>query len=123
MSEWKTTLKSEELGRWEHRLLADLVFEDDEIGEVIAPSGMLTDFASIRSLHNVVLFILYALVAGYGNKSAAIHDLLYTEAKHDRKTCDQVLFRALRAEGIARWRAWLFYAGVRLGGGSHFGGK
>ena len=27
-----------------------------------------------------------------------------------------VLYRALRAEGVARWRAWLFWAGVRIGG-------
>lgn len=121
MSEWKTTLKSEELGRGEHRLLDDLVFEDDVVGVIVAPKGMITDFASIKILHNIFLFVLYALVAGYGNKSAAIHDLLYAEATLDRKVADQVLFRALRAEGVAKWRAYLFYFGVRIGGSRHFG--
>jgi len=26
----------------------------------------------------------------------------------------------LRAEGVARWRAWLMWLGVRVGGGSHY---
>lgn len=123
MSAWKTTLKTEQLGRWQYLLLDDLVFDDEVAGVITAPKGFETDFASIKALHNVFLFVLYALVAGYGDKSATIHDVLYSEAKLDRKTCDQVLYRALRAEGIAKWRAWLFYAGVRIGGASHFGGK
>ncbi|WP_282362128.1 hypothetical protein [Pseudomonas sp. PS01300] len=47
-------------------LLADLVLEDDA-HTITVPAGLATDFASIKVLHNAFLFVLFALVAGYGN--------------------------------------------------------
>ncbi|WP_279627450.1 DUF1353 domain-containing protein [Pseudomonas mohnii] len=44
----------------------------------------------------------------------------YTASSNSRKEADAILYRALRAEGVARWRAWLFWAGVRIGGAKHF---
>lgn len=120
MSKFITTLKTEQIGKWNHKLFADLVLIDDEHGRLVAEIGFSTDFASIRVLHNAVFFMLFALVAGYGNYSATIHDKLYTTGQVTRRQADAVLYRALRAEGVARWRAWLFWAGVRLGGASHY---
>jgi len=116
MSKFLTTLKTEQIDKFNHDLLADLVYEDDILGLITVPTGFVTDFASIRALHNVFLFVLYALVAGYGNYSATVHDYLYAKSTHTRSECDDVLYRALRVEGIAKWRAWMFWAGVRLGG-------
>lgn len=119
MSRFTTTLKTEQVGKWSHTLLADLVFEDD-LGVFVVPAGYQTDFASIRTLHNAAFFILFALVAGYGNYAATLHDHLYEHGSLTRKQADAVLYRALRAEGVARWRAWLFWAGVRIGGAKHY---
>lgn len=116
MSKYWTTLKAEQIDKWNHVLLDKLAFEDDKHGMITVPAGFETDYASIRMLHNVLLFVLYALVAGYGNYSATIHDYLYATNGYTRKECDDVLYRALRAEGVARWRAWIFWAGVRIGG-------
>ncbi|WP_144415518.1 DUF1353 domain-containing protein, partial [Pseudomonas putida] len=69
-------LKTEQIDRWQHTLLADLVLEDDA-GTFTVPAGFATDFASIRVLHNAFLFVLFALVSGYGNYSATVHDWLY----------------------------------------------
>lgn len=115
-----TTLKSEQVGKWQHLLLADLVLADDEHGVITVPSGFSTNFASIQMLHNAFLFLLFALVSGYGNYAATVHDWLYTTGEVTRKQADAVLYRALRAEGVARWRAWLMYAGVRIGGAKHY---
>ncbi|WP_426111348.1 DUF1353 domain-containing protein [Pseudomonas sp. DSP3-2-2] len=120
MSQFLTTLKTEQRGKWNHRLLADLVLDDDQHGRLLVEIGFETNFASLQVLHNVVLFPLYALVAGYGNYAATIHDKLYTSGQLSRKDADDVLYRALRAEGVAKWRAWIFWAGVRLGGSSHY---
>lgn len=125
MSIFLTTLKTEQVGKWNHSLLDVLVFEDDKVGTVIVPAGFSTDFASIKTLHNVFLFIFFALVSGYGNYAAVIHDYLYTTHSVGtraitRKEADKVLYRSLRAEGIAKWRAWLFWVGVRLGGSSSY---
>lgn len=123
MSTWKTSLKSEEVNRKKYILLEDLVLEDDVFGEITVPKGFVTDYASVSVLQNLILAPVFVLVADYGDKAATVHDMLYTEAKLSRKECDQVLYRALLAEGLEKWRAWLFYAGVRVGGGSHFGNK
>ena len=120
MSKFLTTLKTEQVGKFNHTLLAYLTLMDDEVGTIIVPSGFQTDFASILVLHNVFLFPLFALIAGYGNYAATVHDWLYTTGKVTREQADAVLYRALRAEGVAAWRAWLFWAGVRIGGASKY---
>lgn len=125
MSKFLTTLKTEQVGKWNHTLLDILVLEDEEVGTITVPAGFSTDFASIKVLHNAFLFVLFALVSGYGNYAATVHDYLYTThavgtRAITRKEADEVLYRALRAEGVARWRAWIFWAGVRLGGSSSY---
>lgn len=120
MSRFVTTLKTDQTGKWTHVLLADLVLADDDQRVITVPTGFTTDFASIKVLHNVFLFVLFALVSGYGNYAATVHDFLYTTGGMSRKAADAVLYRALRAEGVARWRSWIFWAGVRLGGAKHY---
>jgi hypothetical protein len=110
-----TPLRTEEVGRWDRLVLTDLSLQDDILGRIDVPAGYVTDFASIRFLHNVFLFVLYALVAGYGNAAATVHDWLYDHGSCTRAQADALIYRALRASGIARWRAWLFWAGVRIG--------
>lgn len=119
MSRFLTPLQTEQLGKWNHRLLADLVLEDD-LGTFTAPAGFETNFASLQVLHNIVFFVFFALVAGYGNLAATIHDRLYASGQLRRKDCDAVFYRALRAEGVARWRARVMWAGVRIGGAGHY---
>ncbi|OOL39357.1 DUF1353 domain-containing protein [Pseudomonas sp. FSL W5-0299] len=121
MSRFVTTLKTEQVGRRQHTLLADLVLADENAGVIVVPAGITTNFASLDMLHNVFLFVLFALVSGYGNYAATVHDWLYTTGDISRKEADAVLYRALRAEGVARWRAWLFWIGVRVGGRKHYG--
>jgi hypothetical protein len=120
MNRFTTTLKTEQIGKWTHVLLADLVLADEEEQVITVPTGFRTDFASIKVLHNAFLFVLFALVSGYGNYAATVHDWLYTTGQISRKRADAVLYRALRAEGVARWRAWLFWAGVRIGGADQY---
>lgn len=120
MSRFVTTLKTEQVGKWTHTLLDDLVLADDDERTIIVPAGFITDFASIQVMHNAFLFVLFALVSGYGNYAATVHDWLYFGGQVSRKEADAVLYRALRAEGVARWRAWLMYAGVRIGGAKHY---
>lgn len=120
MSRFITTLKTDQTDRRTYTLLADLVLADEYERTIIVPAGFVTDFASIKVLHNAFLFVLFALVSGYGNYAATVHDWLYENGELRRKEADAVLYRALRAEGVARWRAWLMYAGVRLGGAKQY---
>lgn len=114
--EFKTTLITEQLGRTTFKLVSPLVF-----GNIIVPEGFVTNYASIGVFHNILLFPVYALFAGYGNYASTIHDYLYQEANLSREQCDDIFYQALRAEGVARWRAWLMWAGVRIGGAKSYG--
>lgn len=115
-----------EVDRRYYMLLDDFIFFDDVCGPVKALKGFHTNYASLDSLRNFILFPVYALLADYGDKSATIHDFLYNRGGYhtlddqfvrvSRREADQIFYRALRAEGIARWRAGMFYAGVRIGG-------
>lgn len=120
MSRFVTTLKTDQTDRRTYTLLDDLVLADEDERTITVPAGFVTDFASIKVLHNAFLFVLFALVSGYGNYAATVHDWLYENGQLSRKEADAVLYRALRAEGVARWRAWLMYAGVRLGGAKNY---
>ena len=120
MSRFVTTLKTEQTDRRTYKLLDALVLADEDQRTIIVPAGFVTDFASIQVLHNAFLFVLFALVSGYGNYAATIHDWLYLGGQISRKEADAVLYRALRAEGVARWRAYLFWLGVRTGGAKHY---
>ena len=120
MSRFVTTLKTDQTDRRTYTLLADLVLADEDERTITVPAGFVTDFASIKILHNAFLFVLFALVSGYGNYGATVHDFLYAQGQLSRKEADAVLYRALRAEGVARWRAYLFWLGVRLGGAKQY---
>lgn len=119
-----------EIGRRYYLLLDDFTFFDDVLGPIKATKGFKTNYASLDALRNIFLFPVYALLADYGDKSATIHDYLYNRGgfinvhgefiRVTRQQADQIFYRSLRAEGIARWRAGIFYGGVRLFGGKHY---
>ena len=119
--EFITTLVTDQMTRWQWQLRESLVYDDPEAGRIVVPAYFVTNFASIRSLR-VAATLIYAALVGYGNAACTVHDYLYDQGMIDRRRCDEVLFRALRAEGVARWLAWLFYIGVRLGGKRHYRG-
>jgi hypothetical protein len=114
--------------RW--KLLVDLTYDDTVYGVITAPAEFETNYASLDGLRNIVTFPIYAMLADYGDKSATMHDFLYNRGGFQnvfgefipvsRLEADHVFFRALRAEGIARWRAKLFFYGVRVFGKKYY---
>jgi Protein of unknown function (DUF1353). len=118
-----------EVGKRQYLMLADFSYNDEVYGLITAPKDFVTNYASLDALRNIVLFPVYALLADYGDKSATIHDWLYSggtivvngeRVKPTREQADEIFYRALRSEGIARWRAGMFYYGVRAFAASHF---
>jgi hypothetical protein len=120
MSKFLSALRTEEVSQWDHKLLSELIFLDDLVGVIKVPEGFGTDYASIQCLNTPLLFWLYAMLVGYGNKAATIHDFLYRRGLHTRALCDEVFHRALLAEGVPSGRAWMLYQGVRFGGKSSY---
>lgn len=79
------------------------------------PVGFVTDLASIPAALRGVLS-----VTGRSRKPAVLHDYAYCAQVLSRADCDELLRRALIAEGMTAATARLYWAGVRAGGGSHW---
>lgn len=106
-------------GNW--RLTADLVYQSDLINRTITiPAGTLTDLASVPRFP-----LVYLLAGGTSNAAAALHDGLYQLHLPgiDRQMADAILREASQASGVPGWRRWMMWAGVRMGGGSHWENK
>ena len=124
-------------------LLTQFEYRDSALGSICVPQGFETDFASVKPLRSIAwlllafslvvgwfwpeagaligalgygAFALYAEIVGVGDAAATVHDYLYSSGKLCRCAADRVFYSALRDSGVARWRAWLMWAGVRLGG-------
>ena len=64
--------------------------------------------------------MVYASLVTSDKLACTTYDWLYTEGKLSRKECGAVFYQALRADGVAKWMAALFWAGVPIGGVSHY---
>jgi hypothetical protein len=101
-------------GLWE--LLAPLQYCSDVLCRVITvPVDFVTDFASVPRILGI-----YDLEGGKCNKAAVVHDWLYSTQCVTREQADQVLREAIIASGYSASTAAIFYAAVRIGGGSHW---
>lgn len=119
MSAFLTTLEMELVDEFDgiYQLLAPLVYDSDLLEcTVTVPAGFKTDLASIPRLP-----FAYDLLANRGQRAAVVHDFAYSGGiRVERDVADQILAEALRATGYSSLVVNLFYAGVRIGGASHF---
>lgn len=105
-------------GRGTWRLTAPLVYQSDVAKQTFTvPAGFETDFASVPRAP-----IAFLLTADSAHAASAVHDFLYTPPHQvARDIADAVLKEASEVSGVPDWRAWLMWAGVRVGGASHWG--
>lgn len=101
-------------GKW--RLNDKLCYDDEEFGEIIVPSGTVTDLDSIPRLPFAHMLLKNQTVIG-----ATVHDFAYTLGHIEgrqitRKQADEIFLRAMEDEGVSWWARRMIYAGVRLGG-------
>ena len=95
-------------------------------------AGFVTNFASVPRLP-----LMYWAFGGIGDEAATLHDWLYRkehtqstghERQIDRETADKVLrgviVECLTKDGTSKLKAkaiaWAMWAGVRIGGASHW---
>lgn len=94
---------------WE--LKAPLIWKLRGGYELTTPAGFITDLASIPRLFQNILS-----VTGRSRRAAVAHDWLYCSHLVSRKEADEFLRHALVCEGMSRAVAWLYWAGVHIGG-------
>lgn len=82
---------------------------------IVVPRGFITDLASIpKPLRN--LFD----PNGKSRKPAVLHDWIYRTHEFTKAQCDQLLYDALIACGESKVVAWMYKAGVAIGGASAY---
>jgi hypothetical protein len=102
-------------GKW--ILTAPLSYQSDVARcTITVPAGFQTDLASVPRLP-----LVFLLAGDCAREAAVVHDFLYGTHLVDRATADAVLREASALTGVPAWRRWLMWAGVRIGGGSHWG--
>ncbi len=102
-------------GTW--RLDSPLLYQSDTVAQIITvPVGFITDFESCPRLP-----IVFWLAGEIVHEAAVVHDFLYKTKLLPRGLADAVLREASAVTGVPAWRGWLMWAGVRVGGASHFG--
>lgn len=97
-------------------LTKSLIYQSDIAKETfIVPAGFQTDLASVPRLP-----IIYLLAGGTSTEAAVVHDWLYSSHQVTRSMADAVLREASAVTGVPAWRRWMVWAGVRIGGASHW---
>lgn len=106
-----------------YTLLEDFIYISDLIGTVIAPKGLVTNFASIpRPVWNILSpedpCIMYGSI---------IHDAIYSaggrfqgRAPVTREEADLMLREAMGVCGAPAWKKFFVYHALRIGGGGHW---
>ena len=130
MGKFRTNMDVRKLSEHEWQLIAPLVYESDTVGTIIVPKGFVTNFGSVPRLPFMFMFF-----GGVGDKACTLHDWLYAPphepfsgsgVRVSRKTADKVLRGVIKECMTDSWSitksatAWAMWAGVRLGGGSHW---
>ena len=130
MGKFRTDLVARILNEREWQLAEPLVYESDTVGVIIVPKGFVTNFGSVPRLP-----FMYMFFGGVGNRACTLHDWLYAPPHEpftgcgvsvDRKTADKVLRGVIRECMQDSWpiikssTAWAMWAGVRIGGSSHW---
>ena len=116
MSKFLTKLQTEEVGSRLWKLTSPLIYSSDLTGTTFeVPVDFQTDFMSTWGIPFISL-----ISDGEACSSGALHDWLYTNHALSRSLCDDILAEACLVQGLSRWKIWLIWAGVRLGGWRHW---
>lgn len=115
MSSFTTPIRVEasESGRsW--KLLEEFVYDVGELGgndSIKVPVGFVTDMGSVPRL-------FWSIIDPWGPPAKAfiIHDYLYHTQERSRLVSDAILLEGMEVLGVNRFKRWLIYRGVRLGG-------
>lgn len=86
-------------------------YQSDLGGLIAVPQGFRTDFASVPRLA-----LIFSVLGDIAHQASVIHDWLYYAGLYMRRESDLILLEAMKETGIATWRRYPIYWGVRMGG-------
>lgn len=98
--------------KYSFRIVSDYDVRVDNI-EYRVPANFITDLASIPRL----LWVWFPPHDSRVVAPSILHDYFYSgETKVSRKFADDVFYNHMLVEGFPRYKAWLFWSGVRIFG-------
>ena len=104
----------------EWALLNELVYESAHLGCcVVVPKGFITDLASVPRIPPIV----YSAWGNRAHYESVIHDWLYCVGCYpivEMDVANQVFLEAMTVRGKPDWIKWAMYAGVCVGGFTHW---
>ncbi len=130
---FETPLQTEPIARRKWRLIAPLIYRDEQGRKWVVPKGRVTDFASTWEIPLVAEWF-----DGLAPMSATLHDMLYDGTYNDkvvtRKEADDLFFEAMShennwykslgfGEAISNIERHAMHEGVKIGGVSAFRGE
>ena len=91
------------------------LLEPLETSDFVIPSGFESDGASVP---RVLWRLIFPPIDPVALPAAVVHDYIYRHQPEGwtRSRADALFRRLLIDDGVARWRAWLAWLGVRIGG-------
>lgn len=96
------------------RLLADYIWEDSRGHNWIAKEGTICDGASIP---RPAWWLIGSPFTGKYRNAAIPHDAYYMDHRgRTRLEVDKAFYEQMREDGVGRFKAWLIYKAVRIGG-------
>ena len=146
MGKFQSPLRVEKRGEREWVLLEPLIYQSNNVGVIVVDAGFVTNFGSVPRLP--FLYMLFGGVGDEAAtlhdwlyrkehtrhssravySSAVLNDWKHNNRPVKRETADKVLrgviIECLTRSGLSVWRAkltaWAMWAGVRIGGASHW---
>lgn len=100
-------------GRPLYQLLAPFRYQSDVAGLVEVEAGFVTDLFSQP-------IVSMLLLGDIGQEESVPHDHAYNKRNMSRALADRMLYEACVLNGVPRWKAFLVWLGVRIGGGKHW---
>lgn len=79
---------------------------------ILVPDGFVSDFASIPRIFWAVI----GHPAGKYAQAAVLHDFLYRSGYFTRARCDEIFREACEVLGVSRFKTWILWLGIRIGG-------
>ena len=119
MKKFNSELEVRLIGKNKFELVNDLSYEEKEY-ELIIKKGFVFDGASIPRI------LWTTLGCPFGElytAPACVHDALYSTTVFERKECDKIFHRAMRAKGVDDFTAKEMYLAVRAFGEDSYGNE
>lgn len=95
-------------------LAQPLIWQEPDC-RIVVPPGFVTDLASVPKPLRGILD-----VNGRSRRPAVLHDFAYHSHNLPRADADDLLRRAIIAEGGRPWQARIYWMGVRIGGAAAY---